>query len=235
MGRSKGDSVIWGSSGHARVLSEILSSQEHRIVALFDNNESASSVIENVPLFVGYIGFQEWLSLHQAQEDIRMISGLVAIGGSNGRDRLSIQEFMKSSGLQIPVIQHPRACISTTSLIDEGSQMLAGSVISVMSTVGKACIINTNASVDHECIIGNGVHIAPGATLCGCVTVEDFSMIGAGAVVLPRLKIGADSIVGAGSVVTKDVPPSVVVTGNPARIVRKIFSQKTSCRTPSTY
>jgi acetyltransferase-like isoleucine patch superfamily enzyme len=90
-------------------------------------------------------------------------------------------------------------------------------VVAADAMLGAACIVNHKASVDHECRLGDGVHVAPGATLCGLVTVGDAAFIGAGAVVLPRLSIGADAVVGAGAVVTKDVPAGAVVTGNPAR------------------
>jgi len=45
-------------------------------------------------------------------------------------------------------------------------------------------------------------------------------MIGAGAVTLPRVKIGADAVIGAGAVVTSDIPDRAVAYGNPARIVK---------------
>ncbi len=53
------------------------------------------------------------------------------------------------------------------------------------------------------------------------VTIEDGCDIGMGAIILPGVRIGEGSIVGAGSVVTKDVPPYCVIAGNPARILRK--------------
>ena len=55
----------------------------------------------------------------------------------------------------------------------------------------------------------------------GCVSIGDFAFIGAGATVLPNLKIGKNSIIGAGAVVTKDVPDNVVVYGNPAKFIRE--------------
>lgn len=88
--------------------------------------------------------------------------------------------------------------------------------------LGEACIANHRAVADHECVLGNGVHLAPGATLCGCVRLGNNVMIGAGAVVLPRVKIGENTIVGAGAVVVRDLPAGVVVAGNPARIIRSI-------------
>ena len=81
--------------------------------------------------------------------------------------------------------------------------------------------MNTNASVDHECRLADGVHVAPGARIAGCVEIGRCAMVGIGAVILPRLRIGEGAIVGAGAVVTRDVPDRAVVYGNPARIVRQ--------------
>jgi len=71
--------------------------------------------------------------------------------------------------------------------------------------------------VDHHNTVGDHVHIAPGAHLGGEVTVEEGAMVGIGAVILPGVKVGAWSVVGAGAVVLKDVPREVKVVGVPAR------------------
>ncbi len=89
------------------------------------------------------------------------------------------------------------------------------------SLLGRACIINTGASVDHECRLGDGVHIGPGATLAGCVEVDDYATVYSGAVVLPRIRIGKSAIVGAGAVIRGDVPECTVVVGNPAEIMKE--------------
>ena len=89
------------------------------------------------------------------------------------------------------------------------------------AVLGRHCIVNTNASVDHETTLGDGVHLMPGATLAGCIMVGDFVTIGANATVLPRMSIGAGAMVGAGAVVTRDVPENVVVAGVPARPPRQ--------------
>ena len=71
--------------------------------------------------------------------------------------------------------------------------------------------------VEHECIIENFVHIAPGAVLTGNVIVGENTLIGANATILPGIKIGKNCIIGAGSVVVKDVCDNSVVKGNPAK------------------
>lgn len=53
------------------------------------------------------------------------------------------------------------------------------------------------------------------------ITIEDGVWIGAAAIILPNVVVGTRSVVGAGSVVTRSVPPGCVVAGNPARVVRK--------------
>jgi len=56
----------------------------------------------------------------------------------------------------------------------------------------------------------------------GTVKICDDAWIGAGVIILPNVTIGEQAIVGAGSIVTKDVPPWTIVAGNPARILRSI-------------
>ncbi|WP_126455402.1 acetyltransferase [Sulfuriflexus mobilis] len=205
--------VIWGCAGHAKVLVSLIKSQGGQVVAFFDNNE-VSSILPDVPIYFGEAGFNTWLSKSQG---LLNVTGLVAIGGHRGSDRIEIQHMFRSAGLKLEPLIHPNAFVCNTTTIGEGSQVLAQAVVAADSRLGDACIINHKASVDHECVLGDGVHLAPGATVCGCVTIGDNVMIGAGSVVLPRLKIGPGSIIGAGAVVTKDVPDGLIIVGNPGR------------------
>jgi sugar O-acyltransferase (sialic acid O-acetyltransferase NeuD family) len=208
--------VLWGSAGHAKVLSEIILNQGGRILALFDNEE-VTSVLADISVYRGELGFLAWSS---AQADLKDIAGLVAIGGGRGRDRMAIHTLFRSMGLLTPVLTHPSAAVSPSAYVGAGTQILALASVAAESFLGEACIINHHAAVDHECVLGNGVHLAPGATLCGCIEVGDNVLIGAGAVVLPRITIGADAVIGAGAVVTRDVPPGSTVVGNPARVIQ---------------
>lgn len=209
--------VLWGSAGHAKVLDEAIRRLGGRVVALFDNAPDATPAIADAPLIGGSDAFPAWVN---RTPDSREHFALVAIGGARGRDRIQLQQQLAASGLQIEALIHPHAFVADNAAIGAGSQVLAMAVVAANATVGAACIINHKASVDHECQIADGVHLAPGATLCGCVTVGENAMIGAGAIVLPRLRIGCNSIIGAGAVVTRDVPDNAVAIGSPARVVR---------------
>jgi sugar O-acyltransferase (sialic acid O-acetyltransferase NeuD family) len=207
--------VLWGASGHAKVLHECLQQVGVEVVALFDNQPGLSSPLPGVPLYTGTAGFQEWRAL-----GLEGIGFLVAIGGDRGRDRMAIHTLLEENGL-IPVrAVHPTAFVAATVKLGDGSQVLAHATVCVDAVLGRQSIINTKASVDHETVVGVGAHIAPGATIAGCVEIGDYAMIGAGAVTLPRVKIGVDAVIGAGAVVTSDIPDRAVAYGNPARIVK---------------
>jgi len=208
--------VFWGATGQAKVLREFIGQIGYTLIALFDNDTRVGPPFPDIPLYYGTEGFKSW----QKEQESRETAGLIAIGGSRGRDRLGIQRFLESNHIKPIIAIHPTAFVPTDAQISEGSQILAHSTVCTGVRMGEACIINTASSVGHETVLGKGVHIGPGVTLAGCVSVDDYSFIGAGAVVLPWLKIGSDVIVGAGSVVTKDIPDGTVVYGNPAKIQR---------------
>ena len=94
--------------------------------------------------------------------------------------------------------------------------MVAGAVINMDVLVGKGCIINTGSTVDHDCGLADGVHICPGAHLAGEVHIGTSSWIGIGSSVCQCTRIGIRATVGAGAVVTEDVPDGITVVGVPA-------------------
>lgn len=206
--------IVWGSSGHAKVLNEFIDDENFKIVAFVDNNSNALSVIENIPILIGIDSLKNWL-LHNLSSD--ELYGAIAIGGSRGKDRLDILNIFLNCGIKSPNIIHPSAYIAKNISLGIANQILAHSTVGANVSIGNGVIINTSASIDHECIIQDGVHIGPGAVLSGCIDVGECSFVGAGAVVLPRIKIGKNVIVGAGSVVTKDIPDGITVIGNPAK------------------
>ena len=99
---------------------------------------------------------------------------------------------------------------------------MAGAVINPGSQIGQSVIINTSASVDHECVIADAAHICPGVHLAGRVQVGAATHVGIGTTVIERINIGSGSFIGAGSVVVDDIPDGVVAYGVPARVIRKV-------------
>jgi sugar O-acyltransferase (sialic acid O-acetyltransferase NeuD family) len=195
------------------VLREFLPALGFELLACFDNNTNVRPPFADVPLVGDWSAFASWRRKFPGT-----IACIVAIGGARGEDRVKIQHRLSAEGLNPISLVHPTAFVAANASYSAGSQILAMSAVCTSTSLGEACIINTRASVDHECVLGNGVHIGPGATLCGEVHVDDFAFIGAGATVLPRVRIGRNAVVGAGAVVARDVAPGVCVAGVPARV-----------------
>ena len=139
----------------------------------------------------------------------------VAIG--DNRRRQGALQSCRALGQRLAVVVHPRACVSADAAIGDGTFVAAGAVVNIGARLGAGCIVNTLAGVDHDCVLGEAVHVSPGAHLGGAVQVGERSWIGLGAAVRHRIRIGADSIVGAGAVVVSDVAGAHVVVGVPAQ------------------
>lgn len=104
------------------------------------------------------------------------------------------------------------------------------------TTIGKNCYISWGAHLDirrGEITIGDNVNIAHGTYILSHTgyrptkveiktVIEDNVKIFVNSVVLPGVRVGKNSVVGAGSVVMKDVPPDVIVMGNPARVTQQM-------------
>lgn len=120
-------------------------------------------------------------------------------------------------------------------------------------TIGSRTFINFNCTMldGAEITIGDEVLIASGVQLITAthpidpeprraaweralpIAIADGVWLGAGAIVLPGVSIGENTVVGAGALVTKDLPAGVVAYGNPARVVREI-GERDRVQTPST-
>jgi UDP-perosamine 4-acetyltransferase len=140
----------------------------------------------------------------------------VAVGDNALRERLGV--MVSAMGFELPNAISPHAVISPSAVLGKGIAVMAGVAINAETRIGDLAIANTNSTIDHDCIIGRAAHIAPGCALAGNVTVGDRSFLGVGVCVIPHVKIGADVILGAGSVVVRDLPDRAKAVGVPARV-----------------
>jgi len=195
------DITIYGAGGHAKVIFDILKSNGIVVSEIIDDNQDVESLM-GIP--VAHAG----------------IHSPVVIGIGNNRTRKAIAEKINSDTFS-PFIGDKSAIISDCASIEKGTVVMQGSIIQSSTKIGKHCIINTGASVDHDCLIHDYVHIAPRTTLCGNVQIGEGSLIGAGTIVIPNVRIGKWSVIGAGSVVTRDIPDNVIAYGSPCKVVKE--------------
>jgi len=205
------DVILWGGGSQAHVLNECLFDTGTKIVAVFDNTAVAPP-FPDIPFYVGEEGFRSWMKTRRASNDLYF---LVAVGGTH---RLELHDWLVGEGLLPLTVVHRAAYVAADAALGPGCQILAHATVCALARLERSVIVNTAASVDHECCIGAGAHICPGVRLAGCVVVGERAFIGTGAVILPRLRIGNDATIGAGAVVVRDIPAGAVVMGIPAHI-----------------
>lgn len=198
------EAIIIGAGGHGKVVSSIISANNLQISGYFDDAFSGSgNQIQQKPL-LGMI--KEIEHLNPERYDLYL-----AIGNNILREQY--YHHFKQFGFHFPKLVHPLANVEKDVSIDEASVICIGATICTEARIGVGCIINTNASVDHESYVGNFSHIAPQAGLAGRVQVGKRTFICMGAVIAQTLTIGDDVTIGANSVVLKPVPNNSKILG----------------------
>jgi sugar O-acyltransferase (sialic acid O-acetyltransferase NeuD family) len=130
--------------------------------------------------------------------------------------------FVEVGGILTSTISPTVEIGSLKTSIGAGCNILSGAVITSHVTLGTGCLINPHCSISHDSIIGDFVQMSPGARVTGGCVVGSFSVLGSNSTILPLVKIGINVVVGAGAVVTKDVPDNSLVVGVPAVIKKKL-------------
>jgi sugar O-acyltransferase (sialic acid O-acetyltransferase NeuD family) len=164
--------LLFGSGGHARVLIDSLQLLSVSVTGIFDDNPSGENLF-GIPILGKYNS-----SIYPGEKII------IATGNNTVRKEIS-ERILHTPGIVI----HPSAVLSSMASVDEGTVMLAASVVQAGSKVGRHCIINAGAVVDHDCILNDFVHIGPNVTICNNCEIGEGVVIGAGTVLKKNTKI----------------------------------------------
>lgn len=202
--------VIIGASGHRRVAADVARRRGYREIVFLDDNRELRNC-GKYPVIGTAADFRRLV------DEMRIPSEFfVAVGNAGIREAL--QKKLEYAGGTPVTLVHPDAVIGDEVRIGAGSVMMAGAVINPGTVIGGGCIINTSSSVDHDCMLGDYVHIAVGAHVAGSVRIGDRVWIGAGATVSNGVCICSGCTIGAGAVVIKDIGEQGTYVGVPARL-----------------
>lgn len=206
--------ILLGAGGHASVVAETAVAAGWRILGYLAAEPTREQ--RCAALAVPWLGpveqpnadgerlLQQGTKLHAAVGDARV--------RERWSGRFGAERFV--------AIVHPTAAVSPSAAVAPGVYVGAFAAINASASIGPSSIINTAAIIEHGVRIAAFAHCAPRSTMAGLAEVGERTLIGAGAVVLPFVKVGADAIVGAGAVVHRDVLPGITVAGTPARPLR---------------
>ena len=194
--------ILIGASGHGKVAADIVRAAGDQVLGFLDDGSKGES-------FCGY----PLLGNTADYGKFRDASFLVSIGNAAVRKRIA--EGM--SGARWYTAVHPRAVVSPMDTeIGEGTVIMANAVINPGVRIGKHCIINTGAIVEHDNIVEDFAHISVGAKLAGTVHIGSGTWVGIGAVVSNNLSICGGCMIGAGAVVIRDITEPGTYVGVPA-------------------
>ena len=195
--------ILFGASGHCKSVIDIAESVGEKIGLIYDDNPKVEAVC-HIPVKKFIQGTSEFKE-----------TCIISVGNNKMRQEISMK--LKTD---FGILIHRTASVSNWSSVGIGSVVMAKTIINACVTIGKHCIINSAAVIEHDCVLGDFAHISPNASLAGGVSVGEGTQIGIGATVLPEIKIGNWATIGAGAIIISDVPDGAVIVGNPGRIIK---------------
>jgi sugar O-acyltransferase (sialic acid O-acetyltransferase NeuD family) len=178
------------------------------LIGFIDDYITSNDVIVN-----GYpvLGGCDWLKDQQDE-----IYAVCAIGSSKNRKSV----VNKLEGVRFASLIDPSVIMSNRAVIGEGSIICAGSILTVDVNIGKHVIINLDCTIGHDAILMDFVTLYPSVNVSGNTVLDECVEMGTGSQIIQKLKVGEGTIVGAGTVVVKDLPNGCTAVGSPAKVIK---------------
>jgi sugar O-acyltransferase (sialic acid O-acetyltransferase NeuD family) len=208
--------LLFGGGLHANYSIDIINKEgKYNIVGIVDSIKEIGS-----DLF-GYkvIGRQE--QLNELIQKHNVHGGIITIGDNWSRKVVYDSITKLVPGFKFVNAIHPSTIIGRNVKLGVGIVVMAGCIFNPSSTIGDFCFLATGAQVEHDCTMGDFSSISAGSITGGKVSIGKYSAITLGVTIMDRLNIGENTVVGSGSLVTKDLPDNVLAYGSPAKIIRK--------------
>lgn len=213
--------VLLGAGGLAREVVDIIEAgREHKVRGYVVDEQygQPGDMIYGYPI----LGDFDWLWQHREDNSFLVVC---AVGSPALRKRMIDKtpwgEANGSWEGAWATIVHPFGTMGWNNRIQHGVVIAAGHTWTNGIEIGAHACINLQSMIGHDARVGRYAVLHPGVRLSGNVEISEGVEIGTGAIVLPRVRVGAWSIIGAGAVVTQDVPVNVTVVGVPAKIIRE--------------
>jgi sugar O-acyltransferase (sialic acid O-acetyltransferase NeuD family) len=193
-----------------RVINDINDSKKDQFEILgFIDNDSKKKGND----FFGYKILGDFEKIKQYNKNDVCLINTIA---SSTSIRKEVANYFINLGYKFTNIIHPRVNLGNVT-VGIGNLIYENVLIQPFVNIGNHCIISSNSGIAHETSIGDYVFIGPSSYICGKVIIKDEVYIGTGAKILPRLSVGSQAIIGACSLVNKNVPSNKKIIGIPGR------------------
>lgn len=204
--------IILGAGGHGKVAADCA-----EVIGDYDSIEFLDAI------YPGERSVGPWKVVDKTENaylfDNDNTDFFVAIGNNVIREKV-LNTLLKDK-LKVVSLIHPKSTVSRHAIISQGVLVCANATINPMVKVGIGGIINTAASIDHDCQIGDYTHISVGVRLAGGIVVGSHSFVGINSCAIQGVTIGKNCILGAGSTLISDLPDNTTAVGTPAKVIKK--------------
>lgn len=214
--------VIIGAGGFGREVAwQVMEQKEfcsqYQLMGFVDDNESlAGTSLNGLPV----LGTMEWLIKQEES-----IAVLVAVGSAKVR-KMIVERCRKNKNLYFPTFIANDVALSDTVKIGEGGIICRGNILTVNITIGDFTLINLSCTIGHDVVMEDYVTVYPGVHVSGNVSIGGITEIGTGTNIIQGKSIGSHVIVGAGSVVIRDIGENCTAVGVPAKVVKEKLGRK---------
>ena len=163
--------LILGAGGYGKTVADVAAQLKcYDQIAFLDDNTAVDGILGKCADFLQYA---------DGQTDVYPAFG-------NNEVRMQWLDRLLEAGLSVPTLVHPRAYVSPTAVLGKGCMVLPMAVVNTGVTVECGCIINIGSLIDHDSVIGEGTHLAPGAIVKAENRIPGMTKINSGEVVENR-------------------------------------------------
>jgi sugar O-acyltransferase (sialic acid O-acetyltransferase NeuD family) len=141
-----------------------------------------------------------------------------ALGDPVARWRVATR--LSAAGFRFATLVHPTVKRSRHVRIAPGAMICADNILTTNIDIGAHALLNLDCTVGHDSRLAEYVSMMPGVHISGDVITDIGAYFGTGAVAINGVRVGAWSVIGAGAVVSSDIPRAVIAVGVPAKAIK---------------
>ncbi len=209
--------LVLGADPQARIIPDIAGSLDDlEIIGFVEWGEGKKYLLGDAAGFPVFSGNQ---FPEEIQKKVGPFEVIIALSPTEKRRERILQ--IQNLSLSPITIIHPTAVISQSAEIGQGCLISPGVIIGPGVKIGNHTILNSAVTIDHDSLIQENVVMGAGVHLPGYVKVLSDTFIGVGSCSVNGVTIGSNCLIGAGSVITKDIPDNVIAAGVPAKEIRR--------------
>lgn len=200
--------ILIGGGGHCKSVIDVAESAGYNILGILDMPEDIGKAVLDYKV----IGTDDDIPQYADKAEFIITVGFI----KNPAIRIHLYNKVREAGGKLATIVASTAHVSRYASLGEGTIVMHQAIVNAGARIGENCIINTFCNIEHDAVIGDQCHISTGAMVNGDCKVGKMCFIGSQAVLANGISICDDVIVGAGSLIRKNILKPGIYSGNPA-------------------